>query len=156
MSTTTAAKQWIQLRMADPGFAGVTVDPGDGDLFSLTKRMIVRLGRVAHQIDEFERQLAGVRRDLEKWMAARADAIAKAFLVLKGDHFLFLVVMKGKAHDDALEDALTDLDMAVAQNPAYNLIRLSVLALPAFGEEVIRSFLGNHRGEPNGEGDDAE
>lgn len=82
-----------------------------------------------------------MKRDLKHWIATREDSIAEAYLVLKGDHFQFLVVMKGKAHDSALEDALTDLDMAVAQNPDYDLIRLSVLAIPAFGEDVVRSFL---------------
>jgi len=155
MNAAPAAKQWIQLRMADPGLAGVTVDPGDGDLFSLTRQVITRLGRVAHQFQEFETQLAALRRELEKWTAARADVIAEAFLVLKGDYFQFLVVMKGKAYDGALEDALTELDMAVAQNPGYDLIRLSVLAIPAFGEDVIRSFLPPYV-DSKGASDDAE
>lgn len=155
MSATAPARQWIQIDMADSSLAGVTVRPEDGDLFSLSRQMITRLGRIAQQIDEFERQLANLRRDLEKWVAARAGSIAKAFLVLKGDHFLFLVALKGKRHDDALEDALTDLDMAVAQNPDYDLISLSVLALPAFAEDTIQSFL-SPRAEPNSEGDDAE
>lgn len=141
MSATTANPRWIQFRLDDPDVAGVTVHPGDGDVFSLTKQMIARSGRVAYQIEEFARQLAELKRDLKHWIATRGGSIADAYLVLRGDHFQFLVVMKGKAYDRALEDALTELDMAVAQNPDYDLIRLSVLAIPAFGEEVIRSFL---------------
>lgn len=46
MSATTANQQWLQFRLDDPEVAGVTVHPGDGDVFSLTKQMIARSGRV--------------------------------------------------------------------------------------------------------------
>ncbi len=155
MGVSTAKKQWIQLRMGDPDLGGVTVHPEDGDLFSLTKQMIARFGRLASQIEAFENQLTSLKRDLETWSSAHSDAVDDAFLVLKGDHFLFLVVLKGKTHDGDLEDALTDLDIQVAQDPRYELINLSVLALPAFAEEAIRSFLP-HRMGPKGEGENAE
>lgn len=155
MSATAADQQWIQFRMDDPDVAGVTVHPGDGDVFSLTKQMIARSGRIAYQIEEFARQLADLKRDLTQWVAARADSIAEAYLVLKGEYFQFLVVMRGKAYDGALEDALTELDIAIAQNSDYDLIQLSVLAIPAFGEDVIRSFLPPHV-DSKGASDDAE
>ena len=155
MGVATDKKQWIQLRMGDPDMAGVTVHPEDGDLFSLTKQMIERSGRIAARIETFDNQLSALKRDLEAWSSEHSDSVKEVFLVLKGDHFLFLVVLKGKAHDGALEDALTDLDMKIAQNPDYDLINLSVLALPAFAEDAIRSFLP-HRVGPKGERENAE
>jgi hypothetical protein len=155
MNVATPKKQWIQLRLGDSSLAGVTVHPEDGDLFSLTKQMIARSGQISYQIEAFENQLETLKRDLESWFARRSDSVAEAFLVLKGDHFLFLVVTKGKAHDGDLEDALTDLDMKVAQDSDYDLINLSVLALPAFAEDAIQSFLP-HRGASKGERDNAE
>jgi hypothetical protein len=155
MGVATTRKQWIQLRMGDPAVAGVTVHAEDGDLFSLTKQMIERSGRIAAHIERFDQQLAALKRDLEVWSSEHSDSVEEVFLALKGDHFLFLVVLKGKAHDGLLEDALTDLDMRVAQEPDYDLINLSVLALPAFAEDAIRSFLPQRTG-PKGEGGNAE
>ena len=132
---------WIQLRMDDPSVSGVTVHPEDGDLFSLSKEMIVRSGRIVGQMEILDEQLAALRLELEAWASKRSDVVANAYLILKGDHFLFLVVLKGTACDENLEDDLTDLDLNVARNPEYDLIKLSVLALPAFGKDVIRSFL---------------
>ena len=155
MSVATTKKQWIQLRLGDPNLAGVTVHPEDGDLFALTKQMIARSGRIAYEIEAFENQLEALKRELDAWFAGRSDSVAEAFLVLKGDYFLFLVVTKGKAHDSGLEDALTDLDMKVAQDPDYHLVNLSVLALPAFAEDAIQSFLP-HRVGPKSESGNAE
>ena len=141
--------------MGDPSVAGVTVHPEDGDLFSLTKQMIERSGRFAARFEAFDKQLAALRRDLEAWSVRHSNTVKEVFLVLKGDYFLFLVVLKEKNHDGALEDALTDLDMKIAQDPDYDLINLSVLALPAFAEDAIRSFLP-HRAGPKGERGNAE
>ena len=157
-------RSWIQLRMDDPTLGGVTVHPEDGDLFSLGKKMIARSGLIAAKIEVFEEQLAALERELEGWASQRSNAIDEVFLVLRGDHFLFLVVLKGKEHDGTFEDALTDLDMKVAQDPDYDLINLSVLALPAFADDVIQSFLPSHirprevrenagRVEPSGAGE---
>jgi hypothetical protein len=35
---------------------------------------------------------------------------------------------------------MTDLDIAIAQDDAFNLIRLNILALPMASEESIDSF----------------
>lgn len=155
MSAAIKKNPWIQLRMDDPSIVGVTVHPEDGDLFSLIKQMIARSGQITHQIETFESQPAALRSELEAWASQRVDAVREVFLVLKGDHFQFLVVLKGTVHDDALEDALTDLDLSVAQNPDFDLINLSVLALPAFAEDVIRSFLPHHA-QAKDSADDAE
>ena len=106
--------------------------------------MIARSGQLAYRIEAFENQLAALTSELEAWASRRADVVREVFLVLKGDHFQFLVVLKGTAHDGDLEDDLTNLDMSIARNLDYDLINLSVLALPAFAEDVIRSFLPNH------------
>jgi hypothetical protein len=155
MTVANAGKQWIQLRLGDAELAGVTVHPENGDVYALSKQMIARSGQLMFRIEAFEQQLAALKRDLESWSSAHSESVSEVFLVLKGDHFVFLAVLKGKAYDSALEDALTELDLKVAQNPDYNLINLSVLALPAFAEDAIRSFLP-HRPVPKDESGDAE
>ena len=164
MSTVTTSKSWIQLRMGDPTVAGVTVHREDGDLFSLGKELIARSGQIASRIIQFEQQLEALEQELSIWSSQRAEIVKEVFLVLRGDHFLFLVLLKGQEHDDALEDDLTDLDMKIAQDRDYDLINLSVLALPAFADDVIQSFLPFHikpraasenagRVEPSGPGE---
>ena len=88
---------WIQLRMDDPSVSGVTVHPEDGDLFSLSKQMIARSGRIIARIETLDEQLAALRLELEAWASKRSDVVANAYLILKGDHFLFLVVLKGNS-----------------------------------------------------------
>lgn len=164
MSTLSTSKSWIQLRMDDPTLGGVTVHRGDGDIISLGKELIARSAQIASKIVRFEPQLEALEKELSLWSSQRAEVIKEVFLVLKGDHFLFLVLLKGKQYDNALEDDLTDLDMKVAQDPDYDLIKLSVLALPAFADDVIHSFLPSHlkpreasedagRVEPSGAGE---
>jgi hypothetical protein len=50
-------------------------------------------------------------------------------------------VQKSEAFNQELEEALTDLDVAIAQDEEFNLIRLNILALPMASEESIGSFL---------------
>ena len=155
MSVEIETKPWIQIHLTDPALAGVTVHPEDGDSFSLPKQRIAKYGHLAYRIEAYDGQFAALKQELVTWSAVHSDVVRETFLVMKGDHYLFLVVLKGKAHDAVLEDALTDLDMKIAQDPEFDLINLSVLALPAFAEEAIRSFLP-HRVGPKGEGGDAE
>ena len=141
MIVATTKKSWIQIQLNDPALAGVTVHHEDGDTFALTKQMIARSGQIAAQVIAINRQLNALRVELGQWAFKHAKAIDRAFLALRGDHFLFLAVLKAKGYDSLLEDDLTELDMRVAQNSDYDQIRLSVLSLPACAEDVIRSFL---------------
>ena len=146
MSLATTNRQWVQLHLSDPHVAGVTVTPPEGDdLFSLSREMVMRAGRLAAHLDEIDAQLAAVQEVVQSWCRSQVDRISNAYVVLKGDGFLFLVVQKSKEYDRTLEDSLTDLDIEIAQNPEFNHIHLSVLAIPAFSEEAIESFLPNRK-----------
>jgi hypothetical protein len=56
-----------------------------------------------------------------------------------------LVIQRGEHFDQKLEDDLTDLDVEIARDADYDLIKLNVLCLPNCSEDTIRSFL-----PPNG------
>jgi hypothetical protein len=155
MGELTAENNWIQLNIDGQAHAGLSIHPEDGDFFSRSRKMLDRTGRLGGRPGIFEGQLASLKRELEAWSTGYADSVEETYLVLKGGEFLFLVILKGKAYDGALEDSLTDLDMKVAQNPAYDLINLSVMAFPAFAEDAIRSFLPDRVG-PRGAGGHAE
>ena len=57
---------------------------------------------------------------------------------------LFLVVLKEKPFNQKIEDSLTELDIAIAQDDDLDLIKLSVLALPKASKDSIESFLYLH------------
>jgi hypothetical protein len=54
---------------------------------------------------------------------------------------LFLAVTRGRQFNEDLERAVTDLDLEVARNSDYNLIRFGVHVLPQCDPETVQSFL---------------
>lgn len=62
-------------------------------------------------------------------------------MTVRHSAFLLLIVQNHEAFNQDLEDSLTDLDLSIAQDEDYNLIRLNVLALPKASRDSIDSFL---------------
>ena len=56
------------------------------------------------------------------------------YLALEPEGTIFAVVRKAKLFDPAFEDALSILDLEIAQDSEFNLIKLRVLALPTIVE----------------------
>ena len=141
MNAAQKAKSWIQLDYHDPATVGVTITPADGDLFAMTKEMAIRGCQIGSRLNEFDTQISGVWEVLKEWASEHRQYVDKAFLALKGSGFLFLVIQKEPTYNRVLEDSLTDLDIKIAQNHDFQLIHLSVLAIPDSSEETIRTFL---------------
>lgn len=78
---------------------------------------------------------------LAEWIQQRPSAVESAYLTVRDSGLLFVVVLKGRSYDPSFEDQLTDLDLQIANDSDYSLIRLNVLALPGVCEESVRSFL---------------
>ena len=51
------------------------------------------------------------------------------------------MVQQEVKYDETLDDELTDLDLEVANDDDYNLIRLNVQNLPRASDESVESFL---------------
>lgn len=49
--------------------------------------------------------------------------------------------MHAAPYDEALQNALADLDVAIANDPHLDLIKLKTLLLPSVSPEAMRSFL---------------
>jgi hypothetical protein len=121
----------------------VVIHAGD-DLFLLTVQEAVNACGAWHEMAEFQSQMKELMEYLSKWISARMNSIRDAYFSVKtGGGLLFMVVTKTKKFDAELENELTDLDIQVANAPEYNLLRLSVLAIPDSPPECVESFLTN-------------
>jgi hypothetical protein len=145
MSMITQQQNIILLRHGDQ--REVCVETADEDRFLMTVESVVRACKAHGHIAEVGKQLRRLLRKLKDWLDAHPEDIREAYLTVRDSGLLFLVVREMKAFNDALEEALTDLDIDVANDEAFNLIRLSVLALPFTSEDSVKSFLPVAPGE---------
>ena len=98
---------------------------------------------VTSKID-FSNQMADLLDLLSAWVTERKERIKAAHLTLRRDNsVLFVVTQKEVRFDEALSDDLTRLDIDVANNPAFELITLDVLAIPAVSAESATAFLSS-------------
>lgn len=121
----------------------VLVQDGD-DLFLLTVQDAVNACGAWNKMAEFQSQMKELKARLEQWVSARETTVRDAFLSVKtGGGLFFMVVMNERKFDRDLEDDLTDLDVEIANAPEFNLLRMSVLALPNSPPDSVESFLTN-------------
>jgi hypothetical protein len=119
----------------------VQIETEDEDRFLVTVGEAIRACKAFDKFADFHRQIRRVVAILSVWIENHKSQIAEAYLAVRDVGLLFLIVQNAKAFDQELEDSLTDLDVAIAQDAELNLIKLSVLALPRASEESIHSFL---------------
>lgn len=112
------------------------------DVIYLTVEAAIQACKDQVERADFTRQFDDLLDKLREWIESQKAAIAEAYVTLRDTGLLFLVVSKTKRFNQELEDALTDLDVFVAQSEMFNLVQLSVLALPAADRDSIDSFLG--------------
>jgi hypothetical protein len=132
--------RYIQLNYAKDG--KVTVTSHDEDRFIVTIQEAVVACRDAEKILEYRRQFVdGLVPKLKHWLEARGKKVRKAFLTIRDSGLLFLVVRQEAACDGEFTDALTSLEVDVANDPALSMIRMDTLALPDVSDEGLKSFL---------------
>lgn len=111
--------------------------------------MVMAVGHAVEACRAFQNQLAfrdqfqSLIHRLGTWIFDHQENLDKAYITSRDAGLLFLVVRKDTQYCDAFEDELTDLDLEVANDPDYDLIRLEVIALPAAPDESILSFLAH-------------
>lgn len=78
---------------------------------------------------------------LSDWLAGWPGRVDRAYLATGGDRGLtFVVIQAGKRFDPEFQDSITGLDVAIANDPAFDTLRLSVLLLPYCSDEAVASF----------------
>lgn len=142
MAKTTARPPAIHIGRTAPD-GHVVVHSGD-DLFLLTVQEAVKACGAWLKMAEFQTQMRALMDRLNVWVGEREDKIRDAYFSVKtGGGLFFMVVMRERKYDRDLEDELTELDVEVANATEYDLLRLSVLAIPDSPQECVESFLTN-------------
>jgi hypothetical protein len=113
----------------------------ENDRFMMTVQAAIRACQAYSHMDEFTAQFKKLHAKLFAWIQAHDSQIARAMLTARDSAILLLIVQRSEAFSQEFEDALTDLDLEVAQDEEFYLIRMNVLALPLASEESIQSFI---------------
>lgn len=127
--TSKKGSQVIELHFANRE-GRVCVVPPDNDLMAMPVDMAIAACQAFNTQIRFKSQFDQLLEKLGEWLEQRRDALDDAFLTLRDSGLLFLVVTKSHQHDEDLISDLTDLDLEIAQEPDYDLISLSVHAVP--------------------------
>ena len=121
----------------------VLVEPEDEDRFLTTVQDIITACGVSREMLVFKKQFDALLRRLAEWVEEHQERIRDAYITVRDAGLMFLVVQTGREYDRAFEDALTDLDLEVAQDDSMGLVEMSVLALPNCAPEAVEGFLSS-------------
>ena len=130
----------IELHFENEG-GHVRVVPPDRDIMAMPIEMAIEACRAFHNQIRFKDQFDLLVNRLATWIGERKNELAAAYLTLRDSGLLLLVVTRGKEFNTQIEEAITDLDLEIAQDDDYNLVRLGVHVLPLCDPELVQSFL---------------
>ena len=120
----------------------VLVEPSDEDRFIISASEVAEACR---QNDKAIRFLTTLQKHLlprlGQWLSQHSDRVRSAWLSVRDGSLLFVVVRRQAAYDRQFEDALTELDLEIANCDQMDGICLNVLALPNVSDETACSFL---------------
>lgn len=123
----------------------VMFHPCDGNNFALDFQTIVRACRSHDNATEYANQIQQLVEQLVTWIRARGDEIVSASLKFEANGVLFVVMRNAKAFDIDFEDALSALDLKIAQDPELSQINMRVLGLPYASTDTLASFVGTQQ-----------
>jgi hypothetical protein len=113
----------------------------NGDRFLIAARELANACGLHQQIVEVNAQVRDLWSRLTKWLGDQIPKVAQARMFPRGGRMFFLVVMNSTSFDGDLESALTDLDLEVANDERFDLLKLDVLAIPNSPEACIDGFM---------------
>lgn len=145
MKTPTRQKP-IMLDFAEAAGRQIMVTPEDQDRFFITVEQAIEAcvaskAQKPNIIMRFEKQYNALLNRLANWAEDHRSKITNAYLTVRDSDVLFVVVQREPVYDRALEDDLTALDMEVARDEAFGLIRMNVLGLPFVADDGDTAFL---------------
>lgn len=105
------------------------------------EEVAARACRASKKMDEFEWQFEKLLSLLETWLREHSERINEAHLTVRERDLLFVVVRTDARFDAELTDALTELDILIADDPELVLIDLEVLSVPPLSAESLRAVL---------------
>lgn len=114
-----------------------------GDRFVTTAQQAINYLSLAGRAVAFQQQLKELLNRIYQWVDDRKQKIAAAYIVSGGDGITLVVVQRVVSFDFAFEEELTELDIEVANNEAFQLIPFNTLLIPNVGDTVLKSFLSS-------------
>lgn len=118
----------------------VTVTLSNEDRFSIRMRRAAEILQLGNRLDELTQQFKVLLNVLANWLKDRTD-ISSAHITQRDGALACVVVRTVAEYDPDFEDALSDLDMEIANDPDLNLVRLRMVSLPCVSEDSLLSFL---------------
>lgn len=160
MNRSTERKTCIELIHSDHDSV-VMVTPEDEDRFLLNMESAILGCALADQWNRSKEQYRQLLHRLHEWTTEHVASVRQAYVAMRDSGPLFLVVQKGRRFNSGLQDELTRLDLEIASEVDFDLIRMSTLLLPESDDEAVRSFLPQKalayqhadRGSPHREGE---
>ena len=120
----------------------VFVQAENQDRFIMSIDAAARACQRATQSYAYGQQCNELLLRLARWLLDHQKMVQDAFVSVQGVGLLFVVVQKNATYDKGLEEALTNLDIEVANSPDFDLLRMDVQSLPSVSEEGCRAFVG--------------
>lgn len=116
----------------------------DGDVFFIAMAEAARACRAFDRAKEFGSQFGELMDLLTGWIETHFDKIKSAHLTFQDQGgILFLVMQKSQTFDPALSEALTEIDLTVANSKDLDLIDMDVLLIPSVSREATSAFLAS-------------
>jgi hypothetical protein len=110
--------------------------------FSIQKDRAIEALRVAKDGEQFSLQFELLLYEkLARWIKERSESIRAAFVTIRDNFLVFVVVQADIAYNETLQDDLADLEFAIAQDADLDLVRLRTVMLPPVDDESLGSFL---------------
>lgn len=118
----------------------IVVTPRDQDRFVIRVKRAIAILQQAAEAEKFGFQFNLLLRMLAQWLKDRNE-IAKAYLTDRDGALAFVLVRNACQYDDAFEDAVSELDFRIANDPDLDLIKMDVIALPLATDSAVSSFV---------------
>lgn len=119
----------------------IKVNPRDKQRFEVQKDRAIEILQAAKESERFEKQFDFLLSTLAAWTNPWKGKIAQAVITLQDASLAFVVVQRSEKYDEDFQDALLDLDFNVANDPDFDLIKLTTLLLPNVAGDALASFL---------------
>jgi hypothetical protein len=119
----------------------VEVNPRDKQRFDIQKDRAIQILQAAKEADRFQGQFGLLLNQLALWAHHNRSKVARAILTLQDGALAFVVVQQSGRYDEALQDALLELDFAAANDADLDLVKLKTVLLPSVSGDALWSFL---------------
>lgn len=145
MTTKTDDKATRTFVLLDEENGGtVVVRPNDRDQFCVEIEEAVKACRMIDTGYTFVTQVADLQEHLATWIKQRRNQIHAAYITFRAQgRLLFVVVQREVRRDAALAEAVVDLDIEIANDERFNLLRIDVLTLPRSSRDALGAFLSS-------------